>query len=414
MAIKAIIVAMALFFTLFTFLQVAGCSGGDGSQNRPVSDLSSDGDSDSDTDSDSDGDTDGDSDSDSDSDSDGDSDSDSDADEDSEKDTDSNSEDESDTGTDTDSEGSTDTESASEETELILPIKRSGGIFALEMTKGADTLLFECTGDEGGLITTFALNNENILSEKKAPNGYGSTFWIAPQTSWGNWPPPEEIYYEPDSHGSDKTDISVVVDEDTNTIEMTSTTISSLGVKVVKRFSPDMENFAINLEYVIVDDGSSKELAPWEISRVVPGGITFFPTGSGVVKETDSNMKTLPTTDENNVTWMDHTEEYDEGNYRYKADGSDGWLAHTNGDVVFIKSFKDEPFSARPDDQAEIQLFVNGGIYEEVEMMGAQESIPSGGESAWQVKWYLDVFPEEATFEVGDQSLVDYVDARVQ
>lgn len=287
--------------------------------------------------------------------------------------------------------------------ELVRPIEREGGVYALEMTRGDDTLLFEAVADSAGLITTFALNGENILArDMSVANAEGSTFWLAPQSIWG-WPPPEEIYTAP---------FSVAVDEATNTIEMTSQTVASLGVSVIKRFSPDLERFAVNLEYVIVDEGSTAALAPWEISRVRPGGLTFFPTGTGVEPETE--MDALRISEAAGATWMDHTRDYEAGNYRYKADGARGWLAHTNGDLLFVKAFADEPFESRPDGQAEIQLYVNGGLYEEVEMMGAQETIPSGGETAWNVTWYLHPFPEGAAFELGNQPLVDYVDTLVK
>jgi hypothetical protein len=180
---------------------------------------------------------------------------------------------------------------------------------------------------------------------------------------------------------------------------------------VVKRFTPDLVNFAITLQYTIINNSAGPvRFAPWEISRVLPGGVTFFPTGSEV---NAVDMTQLPVTEVNGISWLDHTVALASGDHKYCADGSRGWLAHAAGDLVFVKSFADEAADLKPPGQGEIQLYVKGGQYEEVEQMGAYQEIPVGGQTVWTVRWYLRPVPSGAAAAPGDPALVDFVDKLV-
>lgn len=295
--------------------------------------------------------------------------------------------------------GGGDTDNAGEPiATLIGDIERDGN-YVLELTDGTDTLMFECTAEDGGLITTLSLNGTNILAETAALNG--STFWVAPQTTWG-WPPPAFL---------DSAAFAPVVDTTAASITLTSTADPTLGIQVVKRFTPDLVNFAITLQYSIINNSAAAvSFAPWEISRVLPGGVTFFPTGSEV---NAVDMSQLTVTEVNGVSWLDHTVAIEAGDHKYCADGSRGWLAHAAGDLVFVKSFADEAAEEKPPGQGEIQLYVKGGQYEEVEQMGAYQEIPAGGQIVWTVRWYLRRVPSGAAVAVGNQALVDFVDNSV-
>ena len=43
----------------------------------------------------------------------------------------------------------------------------------------------------GGKILSFRLVDNEILSQTRFPNSFGSTFWTSPQSEW-NWPPVPE------------------------------------------------------------------------------------------------------------------------------------------------------------------------------------------------------------------------------
>ncbi len=292
-----------------------------------------------------------------------------------------------------------DSDSEPREVSLVGDIERDG-VYALEMTDGTDTMLFECTAENGGLITTFALNGENMLATDAISNG--STFWPAPQSDW-DWPPPAFL---------DTATLTPIIDTASASVTLTTEADAELGIQVVKKFSPDLDRFAMVLDYTVVNTGDAPvSYAPWEISRVLPGGVTFFPTGDEV---NDMDMKPLPVTEEDGISWMDHTRPMASGDYKYNADGARGWLAHAAGDLVFAKSFKDEDHEVKPPGQGEIQLYVKGGEFEEVEQMGAYEEIPVGGQITWTVRWYLRRVPSDASVSVGDQALADFVDNLVK
>ena len=282
--------------------------------------------------------------------------------------------------------------------QVVLPIERDG-VYVLELTNGNDTLLFECTAEEGGLITKFQLSGNEMISQLPTVNASGSTFWSSPQSDW-NWPPPSAI-------GGD--DYIASVDETNHAIELTSAMDDSLEVQVVKRFSADLENMAIDLTYTIINTSDeTQQYAPWEVTRVVPGGLTFYPEGEGGIYN-EGTMKELPLTNENGITWFDHGEGIGlTGDYKLFADGADGWLAHVQNQMIFVKVFEDIPPADRAPGEGEIELYVKGNSHQEIEQQGAYVEIPSGEEMSWTVKWYLHPLPAGSSQTVGDSGLVEF------
>ncbi len=281
------------------------------------------------------------------------------------------------------------------------PIQQ-GDTYVLEMNDGIDTLRFECQADNGGLITTLSLNGENVIADDSIGNMYGSSFWPSPQ-DWG-WPPPTALDSDP---------YTVEVDEVNSVITLTSAPDPELNVQLIKRFSPDLVNMAINLEYVIRNTADAPQsYAPWEITRVTTGGLTFFPSGPGGQYDVTKDWEdVLPTEDAAGVTWFAHiVENVPSGNYKVYADGARGWAAHAKGNLLFVKAFADEPPERQAPNEGEVEIYVNGGNYEEMECQGAYQEIPSGGETIWNVKWYLRNMPAEAAAQVGNQPLVDFID----
>jgi len=63
------------------------------------------------------------------------------------------------------------------------------------------------------------------------------------------------------------------------TIVGTSPNATSIGATVTKKFTPGLTNQSIVAEYSIQSTVSGKSVAPWEDTRVFPGGLTFYPTG---------------------------------------------------------------------------------------------------------------------------------------
>jgi hypothetical protein len=272
--------------------------------------------------------------------------------------------------------------------------------YVLEFSNDSDTTTFECIAEKGGLVTALKLNGVNMLLEHPNPATLtGSTFWPSPQSDW-NWPPPSAI---------DDASYTVTVDEATMSVLLVGPPDPTLELRVEKRFTIDLEREAITLEYSLVNTGSDeRSFAPWEISRVPPGGLTFYPTGSNA--PTSGSFEPIPVAESGAVTWFEHTPANITGQHKLFADGDRGWLAHTKDGLVFVKSFDDQALSSAAPGEAEIELYATPE-YEEVEQQGAYTSISPDQSLSWTVTWFLRPMPEGATATPGDTALVEFIDA---
>ncbi|MCK9523253.1 MAG: DUF4380 domain-containing protein [Proteobacteria bacterium] len=270
--------------------------------------------------------------------------------------------------------------------------------FALEFGNGTDTWRFEFTAQKGALISGFYLNGHNILHNSTA-NGTlgGSTFWPSPQSIW-NWPPLAEL----DSHTW-----SAAVDEANLVVTLTSPVIGSLSMQVEKRFALDLNAGAISLTYTIHNTGSqSRTVAPWEITRVAPNGLTFYPTGEGV--PSSGSFSPIPYSNSLGTTWIDHRDVT--GEHKLLADGAEGWLAHSDGTVLLLKTFPDIPLAQAAPGEGEIEVYAKT-TYAEVEQQGVYETLAAGASSVWQVKWQLRALPATVVNEAGSATLLNFVDS---
>jgi hypothetical protein len=273
----------------------------------------------------------------------------------------------------------------------VQPIKQDG-----KYLLAVGNTLFECDPHIGGRITAFALEGVNVLAgpEINADN-YGSTFWTSPQSDW-DWPPPSEI--DRQEYSSQIADSALV---------LTSPMCPPLGVRIIKRFSIDQVKRAVVLEYAIENVSSRpRAFAPWEVSRVAAGGLTFFPmaqrqAGSG-------QFQPLVTREIKGVTWHGHDVSAIEADQKLFADGADGWIAHVAGDLLFIKAFVDIAAWQGAPGEGEIEIYANRS-YVEVEQQGAYSEIQPGGRSWWTVQWYLRKIPQAVDPALGSESLVCFV-----
>src|SRR5215471_14365094 len=149
----------------------------------------------------------------------------------------------------------------------VKPVVREGR-FLLEAGDAA----LEVDPSKAGRITALRLGGRNLLTGPDVDAGnYGSTFWTSPQSQWG-WPPVPEI---------DSAPFAAAIEGDA--VVMRGPVSAALAVSVDKRFSTDAARGAFRLEYRIQNRGAAPtRLAPWEITRVAPGGLTFYPTGTGI------------------------------------------------------------------------------------------------------------------------------------
>lgn len=251
----------------------------------------------------------------------------------------------------------------------------------------------------GGRVTALRLGARNLLTEPRVdPGNFGSTFWTSPQSAWG-WPPIPEIDHAP--YRASIAGCSIV---------MRSAHSASLGIEVEKIVSADGARGAILFEYRIHNLGKAPmQTAPWQITRVAPGGLTFYPSGEGSFAPSNLNVH-----DEAGVTWFDYDRSKITGHQKLFADGRDGWIAHVDGDALLVKTFSPVPRASHAPGEAQIEIYANPiHTYIEVEVQGAYETIAPGAALVWKVVWLVRHVPADLPVRAGSAPLLAHVRALV-
>lgn len=282
--------------------------------------------------------------------------------------------------------------------ELVLPILR-GGRYTLEF----EDTIFQVTA-AGGQVVTFSIKGQNILrlsadTTSGCPSCFGSTLWTSPQSDWG-FPPPAAI-------DSDAYTASV----SGNTITMVSHVSSSVGpkVSVTKKFTPDLSARAIDIEYSIKNAGNvAVNLAPWEVTRVAAGGLSFFPIAGNPYSA--SALK--PSLVKAGVAWIDLGAN-PAGNNKLFADGNQSYWAHTDGVYLFVKSWADVPAAAQASGEGEVE-FYDGDTYVELENQGTYGRLAPGATRTFSVRWSLRTLQHGQDRVAGDPELLAAANALAQ
>jgi hypothetical protein len=264
---------------------------------------------------------------------------------------------------------------------------------------------FEVDPMVGGRITTFKLGATNLLvGAADTMNQYywGSTLWISPEATKWMQPPPAELDRNPYTATAD--DASVT---------MTSATYATLGISVSKTFSVDPKLGAVVIEYELNNTtATAVRMAPWEVTRVFPRGLTFFPKGP--TAPTLSTGATLPTTELNGIVWFNYDMNAITNDSKLYADGAEGWVAHATSGLVYIKSFADLTASEIAPKEGDVELYVNTDHpdierYVEVEAQGAYAEIAPNSSVSWQTKWFLRKLPAGVDAAPGSAALAEFV-----
>jgi hypothetical protein len=271
----------------------------------------------------------------------------------------------------------------------------SGSVY----TFTAGDLQFVVDAAKAGRIVSFSLAGTNILTSPKSgeDNNWGSTFWTSPQSDW-NWPPPVAI--DPGPHTARLVGNSVVVE---------SAVAANLGLSVSKTVSLDAAKAMVSIDYGIANQGSaSRRVAPWEISRVATGGLTFFPMGGG--KPWKGMQDLLPLHLQDGVAWFAAPVAPAGNDQKVFADGREGWIAHVAGDLLWVKAFADTSPAQSAPGEAEIELYTDPGrTYVEVENQGAYVSLEPGKSLSWPVRWFLRKLDPALDVRPGSSQLLSVV-----
>src|SRR5690554_3791423 len=272
--------------------------------------------------------------------------------------------------------------------------EEKNGVFEIKI----ENLLLETDPRIGGRITSLKIDGENFFTGKDVnANYWGSTFWPSPQNSWKEGTVPPELDNQP---------YSVQVQNDV--IKMVSEKDSTFGYVFTKEISGDVKSKSFTIKYTIANQSDkTQKIAPWEVTRVHTKGITFYPAGTG---ERRGNIANLAE-DKDGITWFTYEEDTIPVQHnKFFADGSEGWIAQVNGDVLFVKKFPDIMADKAAPSEAEIEVYANPDkSYVEVEQQGEYKELQTGDTLIWEVKWFLRRLPPDIKPESGNPALVSYV-----
>ncbi len=290
-------------------------------------------------------------------------------------------------------------------------ITNNGNVW--KIAAGATTLDVQ-TG--GGKIVGYGLDGINFLVINSGSTG--SVFWLAPQSEWNanGWPPPSEM---------DENATFTATSKD-GVLSMTGPTGTD-GITISKRFWANAEHQTVTIEYTFKNGGTAEiKKAPWEITRVYPGGLTFFPVASDpvILPGTCNCFLEVPFTTSDGVAWFKYQKSTFSQDIKGGADGLEGWAAHVNcgtgleqactgttfgsKSMVLIKQWEDSTTEAPA--EKEVEIYANAGHnYVEFEQQGNYESVKPGATVVWTMHWMLRYLPTDVAPTAGNAKLVEWV-----
>ncbi|MBN1893739.1 DUF4380 domain-containing protein [bacterium] len=250
-----------------------------------------------------------------------------------------------------------------------------GGIYRIY----AGPVVMTVDASRGARIISLTYEGREILcSERTHPENFGSTLWTSPQSDWG-WPPYPVLDTDPYQAGIEK-----------NVLRMISEPDPESGYRFEKHFRGYESDTLIEITYVIENvSDQNKRVAPWEVTRVPAGGMSFFPgSADGILP-----YSTLDAADSQGILWL-----FDDPGIgrdkKFFAHGREGWLAYAQDSLLFVKQFPDIPDSLSAPNESDVEIFAAGTYdYVELECQGAYLELAPGEFMTWQVMWYLRQAP---------------------
>ncbi|MBV9950238.1 MAG: hypothetical protein JOZ69_25580, partial [Myxococcales bacterium] len=145
-----------------------------------------------------------------------------------------------------------------------------------------------------------------------------------------------------------------------------------------------------------------RAFAPWEVTRVCAGGLTFFPTGS-------PSSGRLQLDERPAATWYQHEPDaLPIAGHKAFADGKGGILAHAAGGLVYVKIFPEIAADEQAPGERPIEIYACPR-YVELEVQGPYRRIASGASLEWSVTWYLRALPPGIDVSAGSEGLFSFV-----
>ncbi len=234
----------------------------------------------------------------------------------------------------------------------------------------------------GGKILSYKYKDKEIISQSSWRESFGSTFWTSPQKEW-NWPPVPEY---------DKNPYTVDECSDSHLL-LTSQVSERMKYRIRKEFTVNAADNVIAVTYTIINESNeTRQVAPWEITRVAnDGGLIFFDAPIDGI--TPAGLLSFEAKD--GAVWYRADEA--PRNRKINADGK-GWLAYCSNGLLMVKQFDDLTPEQPAPGEAEIQVYVNmRKTYIELESQGAYTTLEPGGQLHWTVRWSILPFEGENT-----------------
>jgi hypothetical protein len=285
---------------------------------------------------------------------------------------------------------------------LTLPIVR-GDLDVLEL----GSLYFAVKPSLGARIVSFKLDSDELLTDATAnPKFFGSTLWTSPASDWvvpGTFVPPAVVDSDP---------YTATVSND-GVITATSQPSTANGKRFVisKVFHADLAKNAIVIDYKITNTGTAAfRLSHWEVTRVFPNGLMFFP--SGTMTKLDFLPQVVQVKQAQGYTWYDNTTHVmGKGESKAGTDSPGGFIAqvapNTKGDLLFIKAFKGITVAAEPPGHYPIEFFCNDPhTYVEIEDHSSYDQVAAGATYTQTVTWYLRRLPTGTDRSAGSAALI--------
>ena len=187
---------------------------------------------------------------------------------------------------------------------------------------------------------------------------------------------------------------SVSIQGDVLVLTSSSFTITAGNptMTIEKRIAVNSASNVVTITYAFINQGNaSVSVAPWEVTRVAPGGMTFFPNpDGGPAPRTCSGAFSVPTTsDFEGYTFFANLPTT--GQTKLCADGgTKGYEAFLSGDLLLVQAWTDVPASENAAGEGEDEFYTDPSFtYEEVENQGPYAPIGAGNRAEWTVRWTL-------------------------
>lgn len=253
-------------------------------------------------------------------------------------------------------------------------------------------LAIEVDAVDGGRIVEFSLDGRSVVIPKhESAQAYGSSFWPSPQKDW-DWPPPPEL---------DALPWSVSIEGKVLVLE--SKTNEKLGLSATQRIEALPEKRAVSIELTLHNRGARpRSVAGWQNTRTRPGGLTFYPSGSPALPPSAFALEP-----EGGIAWFEHDPRTNARKGKLFADGEEGWIAHVDGDLLFVKVFPPVPREKHAPGEAEVEIYVDpAGGFVEVEQQGPYVTLEPGQSASWRCHWLLASLAPGARRTPGDVALL--------